>query len=177
MLRFLAETGLRIGEVIALHWQDVDLVKQQVRVEARIYRGRRDAPKSAYGRREVDIAPGLAAELRRWRMASPPSPEEDLVFPTSRGTAQDPDYLRRVVMRPAAKAADLVDKEGKPWCRFHTLRHTAVSRWLAGGLSIKEAQVMAGHHSPAFTQDVYGHLIPGRPRRDLSFLDAEGQEL
>lgn len=48
-VRFLAHTGLRIGECVALTWADIDLGKKHVHVSRRIYRGQVDTPKSRYG--------------------------------------------------------------------------------------------------------------------------------
>jgi integrase len=42
----------------------------------------------------------------------------------------------------------------------HDLRHTAVSFWIAGGASVKEIAVRAGHASVATVLDRYGHLLP-----------------
>ena len=56
LVRFLAQTGLRIGELIALRWADVDLGARRVRVRRRLYKGTIDAPKSRYGVREVPIS-------------------------------------------------------------------------------------------------------------------------
>ena len=54
---FLAQTGLRIGEAIALQWKHVDLGRRHVRVERRWYRGTFASPKSKFGRRRVPLSP------------------------------------------------------------------------------------------------------------------------
>ena len=66
---FLAATGLRIGEVIALRWQDIDLSRRRVHVRRRYYRGTFASPKSKYGRRDVPLTSRLAQELElRWML-------------------------------------------------------------------------------------------------------------
>ncbi|MGD9573658.1 MAG: tyrosine-type recombinase/integrase, partial [Thermoleophilia bacterium] len=55
LVRFLAQTGLRVGELTALRWEDVDLGARRISVRRRLYRGRVDSPKSAYGVRQVPI--------------------------------------------------------------------------------------------------------------------------
>lgn len=52
LLKFLAETGLRISEAVALEWQDVDLDRGRLVVRRRISQGTVDAPKSVAGRRQ-----------------------------------------------------------------------------------------------------------------------------
>ena len=63
---FLAHTGLRIGEAVALTWADVDLGSRRIIVRRRLYRGRFDAPKSRYGSRVIPIGEALARAL--WRL-------------------------------------------------------------------------------------------------------------
>ena len=169
-LRFLADTGLRIGEAIALTWQRVDLAERRVKVRERLYRGELDAPKSSYGRREVPLSPGLASALRAHRLASPFSQDGDLVFATRTGTPHRPENLRRRLLVPAALAAGLVDENGKPWPGFHTLRHTCASRLFRAGVDAKRVQLILGHHSPAFTLATYVHLLPG-DLPDVAFFD------
>jgi integrase len=148
----LAQTGLRIGEAIALRWQDVDLSRRRVHVRRRWYRGSFDTPKSKYGRRDVPISQRLADELElRWLL------EEDiegLVFPSSTGKVLDQSNLMSRVLKPAARTA------GVPWAGFHTFRHTCASILFRRGLNVKHVQMWLGHHSPAFTLGVYVHLIP-----------------
>jgi integrase len=149
---FLAQTGLRIGEAIGLRWQDIDLNRRRVHVRRRYYRGTFAPPKSKYGRRDVPLTKRLAQELElRWML------EEDiagLVFPSSRGTVLDSANLMRRVLKPAARTA------GVPWAGFHTLRHTCATALFRRGVNPKQAQVWLGHHSAAFTLDVYTHLLP-----------------
>ncbi len=51
-------------------------------------------------------------------------------------------------------------RAGVPWAGFHTLRHTCASMLFRAGWNAKQAQVVLGHHSPAFTLATYVHLIP-----------------
>jgi hypothetical protein len=53
----------------------------------------------------------------------------------------------------------------------HTLRHTFASLLIEGGESLKYVQEQLGHHSPAFTLAVYGHLLPRGERRAVGRLD------
>jgi integrase len=153
LVRLVAASGLRIGETIALRWEDVDADAGRVRVRRRIYRGREDAPKSRYGRREVALPRDLVTDLRRHRLASPFSLGTDPVFATKVGTPHRPEHLRRRTLCPAVEAAGLED------VGFHTLRHTAASAWFARGASLVQVQRLLGHHSPAFTLATYVHLL------------------
>lgn len=154
LVRFLAETGLRIGELIALLWSDVDLDARRVRVERRMPEGTIDLPKSHYGIRTVPLARQIAADLAAYRATSLYPADGDLVFPTRRGTNIHPSNLSHRVIKPAAIGA------GVPWASAHTLRHTCASRMFKAGWNAKQVQMTLGHHSPAFTLSTYVHLIP-----------------
>lgn len=59
----------------------------------------------------------------------------------------------------------------RPWPGFHTLRHTAASRWFRAGLSCEVVSRLLGHSNPAFTFRTYVHMI----RSDLPDMDALGR--
>jgi integrase len=153
LLSFLVETGLRVGEVVALRWQEVDLDAGRMRVVRRYYQGTIDTPKSRFGTRTIPLTTPMVAELRDKFEIIEPEPE-DLVFTTGAGTLLDPTNVLHRFMKPAAVAA------GIPWAHLHTLRHTCASRLFRAGWNAKQVQMVLGHHSPAFTLATYVHLIP-----------------
>lgn len=153
ILRFIAETGLRIGEFVALRWDDVDLDRGRVSVVRRYYQGTVDTPKSKFGIRVVPLTPSMVERLRDRREALRPAGADPL-FPTTSGTMLDPKNVLDRAMKPAARAA------GVPWAHLHTLRHTCASRLFRSGWNAKQVQMMLGHHSPAFTLATYVHLMP-----------------
>jgi integrase len=77
----------------------------------------------------------------------------------------DDDSFRNYVWSAILRRAGL--RYRKP----HTLRHTFASLRIEGGESLKYVQEQLGHHSPAFTLAVYGHLIPRGDRRAVDRLD------
>jgi integrase len=154
VVRFLAQTGLRVGELIALRWEDVDLDARRVRVRRRLYRGTVDTPKSHYGLREVPISARLAEDLGRHREASIFASDEDPVFATRTGDPLSGGNLLRRVVKPAAERA------GVGWAGLHTLRHTCASMLFRAGWNAKQVQMVLGHHSPAFTLATYVHVVP-----------------
>ena len=109
------------------------------------------APKSRFGRRCVPIDQELARRLEALRR--PSSSEESLVFRGKRGAPLRPNNIRHRVLTPAAERA------GLPRVGFHAFRHTCASMLIERGLSPLRLQRWMGHHSAAYTLDVYGHLI------------------
>ena len=98
------------------------------------------------------MAPQLVAQLRVWRLASPPT-DLDLVFPNAAGNPIDTNNMIKRHFLPALK------KAGIPKIRFHDLRHTYASRLIAQGENPKYIQHQMGHSSIRTTFDIYGHLM------------------
>jgi integrase len=158
----LASTGLRFSEAIALRWCDLDLEEPaNLWVRRSIVDGVVGAPKSRFGRRCVPIDQELALRLKARR--DPVSGEEALVFSNDKGAPLNPSNIRYRVLVPAVKRA------GLPRVGFHALRHTCASMLVERGLSPLRLQRWMGHHSAAYTLDVYGHLIDAElaPALDL----------
>ncbi len=153
-MRFMASTGLRVGELTALIWDDFGVSERRIRVERRLYRGRHDAPKSRYGVRVIPVSRDMAADLAAHRLATPFSSDTDPIFANAAGSPIDGGNFANRVLKPAAVRA------GVPWASFHSLRHTCASNLLRAGVTPKQAQVWLGHHSAAFTLTTYGHLLP-----------------
>jgi integrase len=162
-VQFLAHTGLRFSEAIGIRWGDVDFEQGRLHVRRRLYHGI-DAPKSQYGRRAIPLSPQMLTSLAGLRRSSNYHDEGEPVFATRAGTPLNYANLYRRVFKPAAQRA------GVPWAAFHTLRHTCATILFRNGLNAKQVQLWLGHHSPAFTLDVYVHLsVDDLP--DPGFLD------
>jgi len=169
MLRFLAATGLRVSELLALQWRHLKLDGSNpcVRVRRGLVRGRFEPPKTRHGRRDVSLSADLVSALRELRKQSEFHTDDDLVFPSLTGTTPlNPENVRQRVLAPAFEEA------GTPWASFHTLRHTAASLLFARGANAVQVQRFLGHHSAAFTLQTYVHLLAGDEIEPLS-LDAE----
>jgi integrase len=154
-------TGLRLGELRALRWRDVDHERKLVRVERAYSRRELRRPKTESGLRSVPLFPSVAAAFRdlasraveRGRYAP-----DELVFGSMRGTPLQPSNFRQRVWEPALKLAGLAGES----YRFHDLRHTCVSRLVAAGADVKLVQAVAGHANPLITLKRYSHLLDGR---------------
>lgn len=155
--RLLACTGLRVSEALALEWRHVKLDGSEpcVQVRQRLVRGEIGPPKTRHSKRDVPIPHSMVRELRRCGSASEWMGDTDAVFPARGGGRVDADNLRKRVLAPAAEEA------GVPWIGFHTFRHTCATMLFADGRNAKQVQEWLGHHSAAFTLQVYVHLLDG----------------
>ena len=166
---FLWQTGLRIGEMIGLRWEHLDLGGERgiVRVREQVYEGQRKKLKSSNGKRDLPLSPGMTGQLlakrARLRHYDPKAP----VFASGAGTELRPANVYRRTLMPAAIAVGLSEEvegdDGEPRVKsavsFHTFRHTCASFLFARGRNIKQVQTWLGHADPGFTLRTYVHLI------------------
>jgi integrase len=154
-------TGLRLGELRALRWRDVDRGRRLIRVERAYARRELRRPKTDAGVRSVPLFASVDDALRsvaaraveRGRYAP-----DELIFATIQRTPLHESNFNRRVWRPALESAGLRDAG----YRFHDLRHTCVSRLVAAGADVKLVQAVAGHSSPLVTLKRYSHLLDAR---------------
>jgi integrase len=154
-------TGLRLGELRALRWGDIDRERRLLRVDRAFSRRELKQPKTEAGSRSVPLFSSVLAALEmmaaraleRGRYAP-----DELVFATVRGTPLHESNFNRRMWRPALERAGLT----QAGYRFHDLRHTCVSRLVAAGADVKLVQAIAGHSSPAITLKRYSHLLDAR---------------
>ena len=153
--------GLRLGEVLGLTWDDVDIAGGVLRVRAQLDRkGNRQELKTTAGRREVILVPSLAKELRRYRLSSPHSHGHDLVFTSSSGRTIGHRNLSR---RGLGKGCE---RAGLSGVTFHALRHTFASVLIAQGEDPVFVSRQLGHANPAITLRVYSHLFDAARHAD-----------
>jgi integrase len=147
MYRTAAMTGLRLGELCALRWRDVDWTASAIRVRESYVMGEFDSPKSRRSFRSVPMADPVAAGLDRYYQARGKPADGELVFPDPRagGPLEKTAVLRR--MRKALKAAELDTAH-----RFHDLRHTFGTAMAAAGVPMRTLQEWMGHRDIQTTQ-------------------------
>lgn len=171
-------TGMRLGELLALKWADVDLAGRFLSVRegrTRTLRGWADGlPKTDSGRRRIKLTADAAASLeahrarqlerREWLGAA--WADHDLVFPAEIGTPGDHANVLHAFHR-------VTDKARLPRLRMHDLRHTAATLLLLKGVPPKIVSEMLGHASVAITLDLYSHVLPDVHNMTVATLEPE----
>jgi integrase len=153
---FTAETGLRISEVLALRWADVDLEEGALVVLST----------KTKTTREIGISVAAVEVLREHRGRATSSSlvgitaiaPGALVFQTRTGRPQS----RRNVLRAWQDALAEIGIEG---CGLHTLRHSFISRLEERGVSVAITAELVGHSRITTTQAVYTRMRGGREAR------------
>jgi integrase len=156
LAQLLVFTGLRIGELLAVRWQDVDLEQGVLRVTRTVYDGHFDEPKSQRSKRSVPLGAKAIESLlaRRPARMNP----DGLIFATEVGTAFDRHNLLNRQLKPTCKKIGLV---GVNW---HWLRHANATLLDAVGTPLGTVQALLGHSSSEITREVYLHSIPSDAR-------------
>ncbi|OZE88070.1 integrase [Rhodococcus sp. 15-649-1-2] len=162
VITMFAATGVRIGELMGLRWnEDIDVAGRRVRVAGKVIRivGRglvwEEFPKSESGEREMAL-PQFAVDMLVDRPA-----RGRMLFESSTGTLRDPDTVARQ-WRQVRSALSL------EWVTSHTFRKTVATILDEEGLTARVAADQLGHAQVSMTQDVYF----GRGRAHVEVADA-----
>jgi len=177
-------SGMRPGEILGLHWRDVDFQSCRVTVHTALRRtklrkgehGDRvvlGSTKNDGSQRTIELSDITMAALGTHRerqreqrqIAGSKWQNRGLVFTTGHGSPLD---ISNVLHRFQAVCSEL----GLPRLRFYDLRHTHASLLIARGLHPKVIAERLGHASIKLTMDTYGHLFPAADREAANHIDA-----
>lgn len=167
-------TGMRIGEVCALKWSDIDLFSNIIRIRNTVQRlpSQNDnsefktelvimPPKSISSIRDIPIPLHLSDLLKAVQASA------DQYFLTGRtNKPMEPRCLQQ-------KFKKYLDEAGVCNINFHSLRHTFASRCIAVGVDIKTVSEVLGHNSVEITLNRYVHTSEEQKRSQLSLLFAD----
>jgi integrase len=149
--------GLRIGEILGLQVQDLDLDNQFFHVRRNVYRGYvQSTPKTAAGERWVPLASPVLDALKAWLAVRPL--DSEWLFPNEAGK---PYYERNLLRR---KLWPVCDRVGIARFGWHSLRHTFSTYGGNSGVPLPVLQYLLGHASVETTM-IYTHPL-GEAQRE-----------
>ena len=152
-------TGVRIGELLGLTWEDVDLDRGVIRITKTVYRERDergawqlfvDTPKTKSSERIVPL-PAYIAELLR----------SDRERALSQNFVENKKGERMSIRSYQYLFESLTRRAGVRKLNFHALRHTFATRAIECGIDIKTIADVMGHQNAAVTLDRYAHCMLG----------------
>lgn len=166
-------TGMRLGEICALKWTDIDWEKGTISVRRTAQRIARTDASDNSGKTMLMI--GTPKSVRSQRILPAPefilcllkakqrqSDSSEYVFSSNKHAAEPRTIQRRFTR--------LVDRLGFSGVHFHTLRHSFATRLLELGVDIKTISALLGHGSTRTTLDFYAHSLVEQQRSAVALL-------
>ncbi len=160
MILFAARTGVRLGEMLAVRWDDVDLVKSMLMVRQNAVYGKIETPKSGKSR-QIPLCDSVTEALKAHRHL-----RGERIFSNPDGGLLDPTATYHHLRRICRKAG--LRKIG-----WHVLRHTFASHLAMRGVPMRGIQELLGHASITMTMK-YSHMSPDARRDYVQLLDKKG---
>ncbi len=149
----------RIGEILALRWKRVDLLRGTIEVAETFSDGEFGSPKTRSSNRMIPMSSALRSALETHRAGTVRTAPDDLLFHTPKGTPLSSKNLYNRVLAPAC------DRIKQPRVSWHSFRHTHATLLAEVGESLKTAQALLGHSDLETTLNTYMHVIPDSQRR------------
>ena len=161
-------TGMRIGEICALTWNDIDIQNETIHIHKtlqRIYIFEKtkkqtklilDTPKTKNSIRDIPILPELLSLLRSIKKVV----NNEYFILSNDSTPLEPRAYRNYYK-------DLLNKIGVPFIKFHALRHSFATRCVESKCDYKTISVILGHSSINTTMNLYVHPNLEQKRRCL----------
>lgn len=189
-------TGMRIGEILALTWQDIDFENDIIHVTKTLYHfsdvlyggGKQkcviNTPKTENSIRDIPMLPKVKEAFLEQKKIQTKcvvtiDGYTDFVFTTRTGNVYtDFDINSRLrtiaagINREEEEAAKAENREPIYFERFspHSMRHTFTTRCYEKGVRIKVIQKILGHKKPDITLDIYTHTTESMIQEDMDKL-------
>jgi integrase len=173
-------TGCRRSELLAVRWQDVDLLLRQLSItrSMQYLRGAKipitfKEPKTQNSRRSIVLSRStvevlkehrVVQEKRRESLHLPPVSPSDLIFSHYNGTPLLPQSVTQAWER-------LARRSGLAGVRLHDARHSHASLMLKQGIHLKVVSERLGHSGIQITADTYSHITPGLQQAAADMFD------
>ena len=159
-------TGMRIGEICALHWSDIDWEERLLFVRSTVIRNKKGqlvitSPKSETSQRAIPLTRQLVNLLAAEHERSC----SEFVFSSPRKDA----FLNPRTLQ--YRFQTLLTRLGISRISFHALRHTFATRWIEFGMDVKSLSEVLGHAGVQITLDIYVHSSDKLKREAIEKLE------
>ena len=185
-IRLTLATGVRLGELLGLRWEDVDFTKSMLSIRRTLnrlpkvdYNGTGNSteviiqePKTKNSIRSIPVIKAIITEIQQWRnvqladarTAGDIYNDSGFIVTNLLGGYIEPrtfkDYYDEIL-----KAA------GLGHYTFHALRHTFATRAMEQGMDAKTLSTLLGHYSVSFTLDTYTHVLDSQKHEEMSLME------
>ena len=178
LLTLAIATGMRLGEILALRWSDLNLDEGMLQVRHTVDFIQKHGlvesdPKTASSKRSIALPQFVVDALKQQHtivleaqaQAGLKWQDKGLVFPNRRGNYFSRSWLTSIFKK-------LLQEAGLPDMRFHDLRHSAATILLTMGVHPKVVQEILGHSNISITLNTYSHVLPSMQRDAMNDMDA-----
>jgi len=159
-------TGLRVSELLALKWTDMDFAAGEIHLSRGIVRQHVGQMKTEASRKPVPLDSGLADVLLNWRGRWPYNKDADYIFASPDKNGSQPYWPTAGMedhVRPAAIRAGIGKRLG-----WHTLRHTYGTLVKSQGADVATTQALMRHANASITMDRYVQAVTPAKREAQS---------
>lgn len=187
-IRLVLFTGLRLGELLGLRWEDIDVQSGLLHVRRTLNRLNKverptqpgestteiviQAPKSQNSIRSIPLLPAVIQDLMNWKnvqktdqsMAGEQYRDSGMIVTNPFGGYIEPRTFKDQYDQILALA------ELRHFT-FHALRHTFASRAMEQGMDAKTLSVLLGHASVSFTMDTYAHVLTDYKKESMALME------
>ncbi len=167
-------TGIRIGELCALKWGDLDWKEECISITRTVQRLKREektalvitAPKTNSSVRIIPLAKSLLPNLKSLYESSD---QTSFIFSNTPKLPLDPRTMQYRYKR-------ILEEAGIAYRNFHTLRHTFASRCITLGMDMKTLSELLGHANIQTTLNYYCHISMSHKKEQINLLNAFSQK-
>lgn len=177
-IRLTLCTGLRLGELLGLKWEDIDFGKAELHVRRILHRCSNynpslkqstsifiDEPKTEKSKRVIPLPCNALEDLMKWKIKQNQEiTDAEFVVTNMQGKYLDPKTFKNYYNR-------MLSKCGISGITFHALRHTFATRALEKDMNVKVLSEILGHYSVAFTMDTYAHVLTKFKRDNMELMN------
>lgn len=187
-IRLVLFTGLRLGELLGLRWEDLDIQSNLLHIRRTLNRLNKvkkptipgenrteiviQPPKSQNSIRSVPLLPAVMQDLLNWRnvqrsdqaIAGEQYQDSGMIVTNPFGGFIEPRTFKD-------QYNQILTLAGLRHFTFHALRHTFASRAMEQGMEAKTLSVLLGHASVSFTMDTYAHVLTDYKRESMALME------
>ena len=156
-------TGMRIGELLALEWSDIDFKQKQISINKQVLRNVVTAPKTYTSSRIIDVPDSVINMLMELK-------KEKKVLGKIVFNGETNGYMKRhyFIKNWFKKAMKNINHED---FTFHSLRHTYATYLLSNNIPIKYVQQQLGHSTAETLLKTYAHVLPSSTNLAMNVLN------
>ena len=155
-------SGVRIGEILALEWKDIDFDNNTIHINKRVYDGVIDTPKTDSSIRTIKIPKHTTKAIKDYKDTIDVK-EDYYAF----GLYYKPMNPKSVWLM----FRKFIKLSGVSTIRLHDLRHSHASYLINKGYDIQIISKRLGHTNTSITYDVYSHLYPNKEDEAVSDME------